>query len=1633
MKQGPIKLLIKQRDDIVLIHNKATAGLPEESSQDKSRSNASKIYPDFITTLLNDWTEVHVAQWLQSIAINKKYIDKLSEEEVCGPELKVIDEDFLKAIGMKQGPISLLIKKRDELVLKHIDATASVTEKPNDAATVGLSEKHKEATAEKNSQVKSDQNVQNDNPCTQETKCTSHSEGPEITSQTENRQHSTNPKLLSSVQIPNLDKAQAEVSSANKRKSEKDMRSIKSESISVTNFRPFNKEVRDFKYVKTQVLPPETGVEDLITPCHEYKSLDNASKMDRVRLQAKFAFEVIRFACACMNMRTNGTIHFGVMDSVEGKGYKHGQIIGIPVHDQDWYVDSLDYIEKCFNKGEHNAARACIRPPKFIEVIGKNSEEQRFVVEVDIVPHSLSVRGKVFQVSLPKFNEKSNKVSQEKKSYYRRVGAKSEPIPDDDFVMFIQGLQEVDARRERAESGSLCERSVPENLTKKIDLLTGGKDYMDDTLWYILVTNKCEDHHLTNLSFIMRLKVFCVFDFDANSDETGLCAIYKEHHARNIHSLTHYANESGISTSELRKSLGLFDQTSWIFCNGNSNYRGGDEPCDENTWMKTKKKHLMEAVSFICKNILPKGSFVVVFLLLSPVEKPIVDTFHCFYAQMSGMEDIICVAENKEYYEKWANLAQASCEMEMLKQRSIVGVQLSHVNATVQTKFPGNSDRNLPVSSKGLCVLETPAEERMHSLEILCVNECNDTDLDLLSNTEVKELEGTFYRGGKISWKHLWLAEQKKCGNFIERDACEKVQTILNGILHDNTVRLPVARIKIFHHPGSGGSTVARQVMWKNRNLLRCAIVKSSHLFSTVSEHAVKLREYEEDNPNLCLPVLLLAEDCEEDYLDDLRHDLSEAMVYKKIVCSKPCFILMSCKRSNAPEDVFKASPSDTVAITHKLSPREKDEFSAKANELKKEFPSSEFILTFVLMSYEFDEQYVKDFVQNVMEGIDHSSDVTRLMRYVALLNSYVQNSFISVSHCEAFLGLGVSEKNDHRTLRQCNFKSYLFKSSQARLLFIELREKNTWISSIHIIHPIVAKEVLNQLAGIRSQSDIANDLLEEKVLFQHRFGRDEFIRSIRDLFLRRNRKSRGDSDDTFFSPLIEHVCKKEKDKEKAVLLLKAAYERFDKNPFLAQQLARLYYTHEKFEDAKKWAEIAKSHLSDNSFILDTEGQVYKKQFNVLLDKKQHDFTPEEVIKLIDIALKSMECFRAAEKAAKSEVDSMNNSGYLGEVDVGCRLLQMLSSQPVFSKNSGTEHTELLNYLLTDYIPEDIKEPWFKLHGRLKGLYQNIYNALEWIADDVGYFQSDKIDDGEQPNRAEEHVYSPRTWLLRKTKVFAKFFSSELFYTDVGHESPLVQKMNIYKLGGGSTATIISILSDPNDDRSSKKLENIIDLYPQDVAKDGMDDVSLANYIMSHIALGCVCPGSVKLLSFQKLRELTKRFLNTRKLFPPSAYLLIFLLYWPDDHIDEKPDANKDIILTTALYTARTLHGKRIKDVPVRKKRTNVLFFLGKGYGLQKIMQRSKIEKKIAGPLNEKRMKWDNDVLSKTESVHRLVRNVPGWTENGKLYAEGHCKKNKIEILPLNPSSVPYGNENVTFILGFSFIGFVAYNIQVKT
>ena len=58
---------------------------------------------------------------------------------------------------------------------------------------------------------------------------------------------------------------------------------------------------------------------NLIKPLHRLCLLDLAKKKNLLR----FGIETMQFACACLNDRRNGTLHFGI-NSVEGSGGSQG-------------------------------------------------------------------------------------------------------------------------------------------------------------------------------------------------------------------------------------------------------------------------------------------------------------------------------------------------------------------------------------------------------------------------------------------------------------------------------------------------------------------------------------------------------------------------------------------------------------------------------------------------------------------------------------------------------------------------------------------------------------------------------------------------------------------------------------------------------------------------------------------------------------------------------------------------------------------------------------------------------------------------------------------------------------------------------------------------------------------------------------------------------------------------------------------------------------------------------------------------------------------------------------------------------------------------------------------------------------
>ncbi|XP_072098436.1 sterile alpha motif domain-containing protein 9-like [Mobula birostris] len=1325
------------------------------------------------------------------------------------------------------------------------------------------------------------------------------------------------------------------------------------------NPHPFDKEEAEFYYVKGHVLPVESGSKNLIIPCHEFKSFQSAAQRNDFEQEVKFAKEVIKFAAACMNCRTNGTIHFGVED---GGAYNHGEILGVPVPKRELFVKARDkYIKKCFFQKHHPHAEHSIRPPRFVEVIGEDSGEQHFVIEVDVVPSLSWVKDKFFPVKIPDLHKSTNnQIEYSHRSCYTREGAASEKIHK-----MPEYFRDWDFAREKAEREE--ELSRDDVYRKLSELFTSIKKHMNSKIKYILVIDSCENN-LENLGFLLKMNFFCIFDFDLNSSTRGLFSLQSK---AKPYSLEECITETGSLTDEIKTNS--FHQTSWIFCN-RQNSNGQHNTFNTTSRREMRTEHLANVVSQICGAVLPPGSFEVLFLLLSQANQTLAEAFHEFYTRMNG-RNIRCIVEDRENYKRWKEVLDPE-NIRNIHNLSIVGTKISHLDnmiQIIQSSWP---------TVKQLLNDDTNYEDLLPYLEVLRSTDCSWEDVDPDDEEwqkEIRDKEMRFYKGGKVNWMNFWFADNKYCGEIIKRDAYEKVESHLNSLLETATSAESVTIVTISHMPGSGGSTVARHILWDFRKRVRCAtvnIIHPMHPAKTVCEHAVKLQKNEGDKEQL--PVLLLVEDCDDEYIEELKINLTRAVIDYS---SKPSFILLHCKRYKSAE-ALNDRPA-TAKVHYVLSENEKMQFGKKLDALKELYEENS-ILTFALMTKEFNQEYLTKCVNELLGSIGQTSCGLQLIRCIALLNYYVGDSYMTVSQCEAFINRCVQGKCEQHV----TFQSML--NGTAACLFEELTE----ISSVRIVHCKVAEEILNQMTCSQSQSRTAARLLEESTFTKH-YAAIKVDGFIRHLFVQR--KDHMERAKLSFSSFITHVSQNES-KMAAIEILIKACKCFNEDAFVIQQLVRFLCKEKKFEQAENWVERARNLAPSNSYILHTEGEMYNKwlrsEFSIPYLTKQNR-PPCVFSKAIKMGLKAIDAFQNSQEASKLE-NEWNNAGCFGEIDVGCYIVNFMSELDIFKYRNGC-YMNLVKYLLTDWIPEGMDDTLGGLHEKLKMLHDNIWKTMESIYEYIAYFH---------PHRpAEERLPEEKYFekLIKNEKQFSSFFTNIndnlLRQENMEHLLPKLKNHNIHSLGGGRFMNIFSL--------DSTTCIKIIELCTNRQADCNKSE--LENYVLSHIALAVKKhPAAISKAELCKLCEMCASDES------PIPYFIQVLLYWPETKAESA--GGDEECLIKALTSMNRLYKSKIKDSPTRKMSTYPHFFLGPGDGFQRFIHNRRRER--------------NDGVYAWKRLCVKLQRIEGYIENQKLYIQGHSGESNIPVHCGPKYVIPSERKRVLFYLGFTLRGCVAYNIQ---
>ncbi|KAG9329287.1 hypothetical protein JZ751_006228 [Albula glossodonta] len=1536
---------------------------------------------------IEDWTKEKVRQWLLSnLRVPKEYADILYREDISGASLVCFEKQDLLDLGLTHGPAVQIIK--------HVRRFKDSSEKPV-----------KQSERVDGNQTKS--------PETQEIKRGS-------VTQTE-----------SSAEIPSKPVA------------------IPSE-LSRCLPRPFDKSSELHTYRQNDILPPETGPSNLLEPLHEYKLLANTENATEAEVLRKFCDEVLRFAAACMNSRTNGTIHFGVGDAPK---YAHGQIIGIKVPSPQKFIDELDQnLQVCFEEST-NVARICIRPPKFVQVLNPDdTSSNRCIVEVDIVPNFSETQENVFYTNMITRDKQGKKMKEQ--CCFVRQGASSLDVLKNKNRMksLIDDVKSwASARKATEEKYSLDQKKSNQGQRLK-QLITHGRDTLTNSFYNIVVTNKCPSSQLEHLIFLKEIKLFAVLEFDPESANNGSCSFFCKDRIANLHYPWMYNTSDTIPT--IIENLNLFKQPSWVFCNGQGKEESEDDkPLDSSGWLKKRAGEVSDMLKFMCNpEVLRTNRMQVIFLLHSVIESlssPLLETFCMMYQKLGGVENILCICRDESVFSRWRDLVRTRCEIDITS-KCIYELSLNEVNCTImKMKEPEtlSSSRYLPSFGASSVLLSRKDEELLTVLEILCENECENTEIESSDHFQEfkSKTEEDFYRGGKVTWWNFYLSEKPGCLPFIKRDKYEELYNLITPV---EGHKAPCVIINLFHHPGCGGTTLAMHVLWNLRRKFRCAVLKNNTAQnSEIATQVTQLLTYGKEEQTTYTPVLLLVDDLED--VEDLHRSILLAADEKRNGVNL-MVIILNCRRSQFPNDSSRNSRIDNVFITNKLSVQEQSFFQQKLRELKDHHEKPETFYAFMIMTNNFSEKYIEDLVRNILKDLEVSSKVGQLLSFLALLNTFVNGSSMSLSLCEEFVGIKNALWGQETLEEKMNPYSTL-------LICFYAEEYGTY-QAVRFLHRMIADKCLQVLIGKHNLklSEITTNLLHCDLLYKSGMGKDILVQNIQSMLITRQRIEQGDDKNTLFSPLVEEMKRKEGTSQIKEGLIEAT-KRFDKNATIPQALARHFYLTEKdFQSALYWAHDAQQKNAKNSYIADTLGQVYKSHLKYeieLAEKQSKVLTPEDLEKYMILASKATKAFQDSQDLAdkdesfdspdqrnKKRQRTYNTSGYVGEIEVAMIIFDILQDIPFFNKTDQMNQQKMLNFLKNTLPVSELHEN--KANEEFIAVLKTNEKFLVSLKPRVkeGFVFFENFFTYLKPRSIERETAEDRN----KRKVsehFKKYV--KIFCTSEGERESertsqpklsLQQKIEDARqyLEEKRADTFAGILQCLND-RSGTEMEKIFRkhefIFENSTRKTLMNRT---NFILSNIVLHCIKTSSKLPKRYNELITVLNEALQEEGIHSKCAelYFLAMLLLWPRrDNTMEEMKTSKNIC--TYVSSIKKSFHRRFSHL-FHARSAIAHFYLGKSKGLMRIVHRRKLEHTVNKEDHiSSRLLWQSGGIWKEPGVEDLLLRVKGKTENGEIYV--HYPGNlKIAVRPAYLGGVRsgYSMEEVSFYLGFSMEGPIAYDIK---
>lgn len=1351
---------------------------------------------------------------------------------------------------------------------------------------------------------------------------------------------------------------------------------------------------------------PEMGsrITDKISPIHKFVDLSRVKSKDLLQTLLK---EMTEYASACMNERTNSTIHFGI---------KNRKIKGIEIDDVNKYSRAFtESIKTNFFEEQRGVAMRCIRPPQFIPVLGSNYDNS-FVVEVDIVPSSNIIGNEGIFLRPPEVNG-------EAQLFRIDDNGNAVEIKHPQVQTFMNLKTALTAEREMAEKTTGNQsRSDPDIRRELQEFFCSGGDYLEGDIYPLLFLtpsdNDMDQKYLKkHFEFIKRLETRAIFDFDHKQESNSLASALTDQGEVFMTKLVDEFDDQrsdGIKRGIQKTFDDIKNSTiqAWIYCNG---FAAKDIlPLNAREWTMKQTKGFREILNFY-KEQIPSGRARVVILLLSKEFDVLSEAVReiCLLFQ----EQWIVLAENEGIATSWKETMlkyHSSCvDKATLDAKCHAGISWQMLNQTI-IQFTGISKHittEIPTQKGTFLKLPMRLKNELCDIQILSRNECEAEQVD---ENHQRDNEEAFYRGLQVSWWNFYYQGQV----LVRKDHRVFLSWISDALKSSIGFGEKIPRAVIYHQPGAGGTTSARHVLWDLRTMYPCCLIR--RVTDQTADQIQKLRTFANDG--IPKPPVILLDNEDDESVDKLMDDLLK--IAKDECCKVFCLLLMCSRQVQLP---FEKCPV-RMTLKHELTGEEKLWFEHKNQQLHDSFKGKtgidpRFLIAFNIMKYNFNMEAIQ---RTVRDFVDDIPDREReFLLYLSLVNAYdLSYQPIPVACFDPLMCSTVQMKVPGK-----GWEQRLGQSIRVLLNRTQKPALGGYVVSFRVISQLLAKEILKCLMQVKSWNLVQTvcTFLESE-LFETRNAVNRMLfRCAASLMKRRPWmiKKEGDQEKAvqqFLAPILQDIYD-DKNESGLIEVVELAYEVLE-DPMVAQQATRVHIDLGHMERAETLIMKAIQQSPNNSYLHHTYGTLCRTQLlqiyrQALEQNKTFRLPLPDTLKGIQFAEKAIEIYKRVETITKqgSHGSAINPFGLTGILETVTYLLDTLSISQWFPQKE-----DLHRFLVqSDYFIQGIKvDP-----DRVKFL-----KSLQKLVDETLATLETDLNTATYENRSEQkNILSfVSTGSLEKLKInLANYFgenADEIPHSLSDKEKAAFRRNRTKTLGCASLSGIMK--------QRKKNMESV--LKALNFACSNIDSKYGIGFdylvaITCTIKLECSTGNKRRSeIPFVKCQLWSKNLFDCDKLSQTSsleACLFIVLLNWPQSVETHNHPVTHDL-----LRSAMNDMLSRSESQSQRRKQTP-LFFIGKEEEYKRIVLAHALK------LCDKD-KPKNPFRSRT--AFERLRRFDGILENGGntvfVNFQGSTVQGGLKIGLPTADRVPsrtMWNKRVTFVVGLGQFGIHVFDVTTDS